>query len=253
MDQQKSVQSAHTTPVPAKQNDFTKWIIVTLLLIATIGTGSTYLLFTNPQVKQLVYKVASPSPSPSPSEDMVSANEETMKTLHAWKKYTNTQHNYSFVYYGTWRESPASKNVDFVLQHVSKTDPGIIEGSFLPPDTRTETYCEQNRGDTDRCTIYPITANREIILDMTDYVETGKISLMIIHPKNGTILINITDANFDSYTLMNFISSTLQFTDEELINKFQFCPDSWSEDKQIAFVKELSFDPKDFNEQCRQE
>jgi len=250
MDQQQSGQPVQVAQMPTKQNDFTKWIIIILLIVASAGTGIAYLVFTKNDVKQQPVNVLQ-SPSPTPSENAVSNTTGTIANLKAWKKYENIEHNYSFVYFARWTLAQAPDNVDFVLKHVSKTDPGTIEGRFIPTAGRAKSYCEQNRTDEDRCTISRVTANREIFIDLANSLESGKISMLIVHPTEGAIAIDVTDANFDTNILITQITSTLQFADEQRTDKLQFCPTSWSEDRAIGIYQGISFDAKDFDKQCK--
>lgn len=234
MDQQQT--QPVQTEAPTKQNDFTKWIVLALFSLAIIGTGLAYILLGS---------------SSSPASPQTQ-NTKTLNDLWAWQKYTNTEHGYSFVYYNIWTINEGkSDKVDFTLNHLSKTYPGTIEGSFSPSSGRTKSYCEQNRNDTDRCTIVQITANRELFMDRNDYAETGKTSLLIVHPTKGAVSINITRSNFDTQTQLGLITSTLTFTDEARIEKLQFCPDSWSTDRKTAVITNIEFDAKDIdNTKC---
>lgn len=244
MDQQQATQVSPATP---KQRDLTKWIVIALLIVASIGTGIAYLIFTNPDIKNSLYVG---SPSPTPSSQRIEQNTESTIALQTLKKYTSTEHGFSFSYYATWFLAQKPDNRDFVLQHVSTTDPGIIEGRFLSSKERTKNYCEQNRKDTKHCWIYEITANRELIMDTSNYIETGKLTALMLHPTQGALVIDVTDPNFESYTVLQQMLSTMQFTDEARIVKLPFCPDKWSEDKKTGFLRGIDFDAKDIDERC---
>lgn len=206
-----------TQPLP-KQTP-TKWIIIGLLILASIVTGMAYFIVrpTSPQPSSN-QTATSLTPSPTPSE--------TAK----WTTYTNTKYHYSFFYPVTWKMTTSGPDEKgFVLRLDDTKDPALIKGDYLSSKERSSlppTYCETTT-DPSKCHTYELTATSKALVYREDTQQTTKAEALITMPDEGTLHLQITDQNLTSYDTMAIVIDSLTFPNEKRVSGMQVCPDSW--------------------------
>lgn len=211
-------QPSPTQPIqtPPKRNT-TPWIIIALLLGATLLTGIAY--FVIPQSTQ---KKNVPTTNPSQTQNP----QEKAK----WQTYTNNKYQYSFFYPVTWEITDKTVDKkDFELRYIGGPDLGIIKVNVLSPEEeskRQPSFCEKTF-KLFRCQVYKLTDNSQVIIERQTTSEDTKADALISHPNGSTMQIQITDSNSNSYYTLAVILNTLSFPNEKRAYGLQICPDTW--------------------------